>query len=135
MPTFPPDLYPHLVATLFQGPVPMGSSSDLSTRYAYTVTREELRQCRRPARACIARLAATCTTMRRAVKDAHTQDAHAAVLRWWRSVISTPLKFSSPPQHDVPEGMRRVLREKAEIHRSASVIWLSLPQRTLTLTF
>ena len=76
MPTFPPDLYPHLVVTLFQAPVPMGSSSDLRYRYAHTVIREEMRQCRRPASAFTACLTGTCTVMRHAVKDAHTQDAH-----------------------------------------------------------
>ena len=121
MPTFPPDLYPQLVSTLFQGPVPMGSSTDLSHRYAYSVTREEWRQCRRPTRTCIARIAATCRAMRRAVKDAHTQDAHAAVLRWWRSVMDTPLSVGRTPQDDVPEGDRRIFIEGGEMHRSVFV--------------
>jgi hypothetical protein len=123
MQTIPADLYPHLVATLFPGPVPICSSSDLSQRYAYTVSREEMRQCRRPACASIARLAATCKAMRRAVKEAHTQDAHNAVLRWWRFVINTPLKVGPTPQHDMPEGMRRIFREKAEMHR----LWMPAP--------
>jgi hypothetical protein len=36
--------------------------------------------------------------MRRAVKDAHTQDAHAAVMQWWRSVMTTPLGVGPTPQ-------------------------------------
>ena len=135
MSTVPPDLYPHLVATFFQEPVSMVSSSDLTNRYSYTVTREEMRQCRRPTHASMTRLAGTCTAMRRAVKDAHTQDAHTAVQRWWRSVISTPLKFGSPSKHDVSEGMHRVFHEKTEIHRSASFDESTFLTCCLTLSY
>ena len=100
MPTFPPDLYPYLVATLFQGHVPMGHSSSWSNEYAYSVVSEEMRQCRRPDNACIACLAATCRAIRRTVKDAHTQDAHTAVLRWWRTVMDSELRLGQPQQQE-----------------------------------
>jgi hypothetical protein len=118
MPTFPPDLYPYLVATLFQGQVPMGHSSSWSDQYAYSVAREETRQCHHPDSACITCLAATCRAIRRAVKNAHTQDAHAAVLRWWRTVLDSELRLGQPPQHASVGTQRTIFAESGQLHRS-----------------
>ena len=81
-PTFPPDLYPQLAATLFPGQVSMCFVQKKSDRYAFPVLHSEARQDLRPADASIARLGATCKAMQCTVQDLHTQDAHAAVLRW-----------------------------------------------------
>ena len=119
MPAFPPDLYTHLVSAFFQGPVPIGCTTDQSFHYKWITYKEETRQCRRPARETIARLAATCRAMRRAVKEAHTRDVHAAVMAWWRSVMLCQLTHARSPQDDLLEGQKRVFLEGSEIHRSA----------------
>ena len=91
--TLPPDLYSQVAAKFFPGQVSMCFVQKKNERYAFPVLHNEARQDLRPDGASIARLGATCKAMQRAVQDLHTQDACAAVLRWWDHVLVSTLKY------------------------------------------
>jgi hypothetical protein len=120
--TFPPDLYPQLVATFFPGQVSMCFVQKKSERYAFPVLHSEARQDLRPDGASIARLGATCKAMQCTVQDLHTQDARAAVLRWWKHVLVSTLKYCPTTLPVSTNGHRVVFGEEADLRRCVHLL-------------
>ena len=120
--TFPPDLYPQLVATFFPGQVSMCFVQKKSERYAFPVLHSEARQDLRPDGASIARLGATCKAMQCTVQDLHTQDARAAVLRWWKHVLVSTLKYCPTTLPVSTNGQRVVFGEEADRRRCVHLL-------------
>ena len=115
--TLPPDLYPQVAAKFFPGQVSMCFVQKKSERYAFPVLHSEARQDLRPDGASIARLGATCKAMQCAVQDLHTQDARAAVLRWWDHVLVSTRKYCPTTLPVSTNGQRVVFGEEADLRR------------------
>jgi len=118
---FPADLYPNLAAALFVGTPPLLLHDAVDNTNPYPVYLAETAYNHRPARTAIARLACTCSALRREVERLRAQDGHGCVARWWRGVLATELRFGPTCQDGAHPGQRLVVKERAELHR----LWLT----------
>ena len=92
--TLPPDLYPQVAATFFPGQVSMCFVQKKNERYAFSVLQQDL----------------------------HTQDARAAVLRWWEHVLVSTLKYCPTTLPVSTNGQRVVFGEEADLRRCVHLL-------------